>query len=38
VGALLDLINDQGVLKDWYVMAAKSRTTVYNGTFHEITK
>jgi hypothetical protein len=38
VGALLDLITDQGVLKDWYTLASKSRTSVGNGTYHEITK
>lgn len=38
VGALLDAISDQGLMKDWYPMAAKLRTVVANGTYHEITK
>lgn len=38
VGEMLDAINDQNLLKDWNVAAAKLRTTVRNGTYHEITK
>jgi uncharacterized protein YbaA (DUF1428 family) len=38
VGELLDAISDQGLLKEWNVEAAKIRTTVRNGTYHEITK
>lgn len=38
VAELIDLINDQNLLKDWNVAAAKLRTTVRNGTYHEITK
>jgi uncharacterized protein (DUF1330 family) len=38
VGELLDAINDQGLLKEWNVAAAKIRTTVQNGSYHEITK
>jgi len=38
VAALLDSITDQGLLKEWNVGAAKLRTVVHNGTYHEITK
>ncbi len=38
VAELLDAISDKALLKDWYVTAAKVRTTVHNGTYHEITK
>ena len=38
IGELLDSISDQALLKDWNVGAAKIRTTVRNGTYHEITK
>ena len=38
VAALLDAISDQNLLKEWNVGAAKIRTTVHNGTYHEITK
>ena len=38
VGELLDAIVDQALLKDWNEMAAKIRTVVGNGTYHEITK
>lgn len=38
VAELLDAIGDQGLLKEWNVGAAKLRTTVTNGTYHEITK
>lgn len=38
VGELLDSITDQALLKEWNVGAAKIRTTVHNGTYHEITK
>jgi hypothetical protein len=38
VGELLDAISDEALLKDWNVSAAKIRTTVQNGTYHEITK
>ena len=35
---LLDALSDKGLLKDWYVGAAKVRTSLQNGTYHEITK
>lgn len=38
VAELLDALADKALLKDWYVSAAKIRTTVHNGTYHEITK
>lgn len=38
VGELLDALSDKDLLKDWYVTAAKVRTSLSNGTFHEITK
>ena len=38
VAELLDAIGDQALLKEWYIGAAKLRTTVGNGTYHEITK
>lgn len=38
LGEFLDAIWDQALLKDWNVGAAKIRTTVHNGTYHEITK
>jgi hypothetical protein len=38
VAELLDALSDQALLKDWYVTAAKVRTSVANGTYHEITK
>lgn len=38
VAELLDALADKALLKDWYVTAAKLRTTVHNGTYHEITK
>ncbi len=38
VAELLDTITDKALLKDWNVAAAKIRTTVQNGTYHEITK
>jgi len=38
VGELLDALSDQALLKDWNVGAAKIRTTVHNGSYHEITK
>jgi hypothetical protein len=38
VAELLDAISDQGLLKDWYVSAARFRTSLANGTYHEITK
>lgn len=38
VAELLDLISDTPVLKDWNAAAAKIRTTLHNGTYHEITK
>jgi hypothetical protein len=38
VGELLDTITDKALLKDWNVTAAKIRTTIRNGTYHEITK
>lgn len=38
VGELLDAIADVGFMKDWNLAAAKIRTTVRNGSYHEITK
>jgi len=38
VNELLDSITDQALLKEWNAGAAKIRTTVRNGTYHEITK
>jgi len=38
VGELLDAITDKNLLKEWNAGAAKIRTTVHNGTYHEITK
>lgn len=38
VAELLDALSDKALLKDWYVTAAKVRTTLGNGTYHEITK
>lgn len=38
VGELLDSLSDKNLLADWYVGAAKLRTTVNNGTYKEITK
>jgi hypothetical protein len=38
VGELIDAISDQGLLKDWNAAAAKIRTVLHNGTYHEITK
>jgi len=38
VGELIDAINDEGLFKEWNVEAAKIRTTVQNGSYHEITK
>ena len=38
VAELLDTIWDKALLKDWNEAAAKIRTTVGNGTYHEITK
>jgi hypothetical protein len=38
VAELLDAISDLGLLKDWYVSAARFRTSLSNGTYHEITK
>ncbi|MEN9403854.1 MAG: hypothetical protein RL091_2557 [Verrucomicrobiota bacterium] len=38
VAELIDLISDTAVMKDWNAAAAKIRTVVHNGTYHEITK
>jgi len=38
VAELLDVIWDKALLKDWNAEAAKIRTTVGNGTYHEITR
>ena len=38
VAELLDALSDKALLKDWYVSAAKFRTSLSNGTYHEITK
>ncbi len=38
VAELIDAIHDKALLKEWNVEAAKIRTTVHNGTYHEITK
>jgi hypothetical protein len=38
VAELLDALSDKALLKDWYVTAAKVRTSLANGTYHEITK
>jgi hypothetical protein len=38
VAELLDALSDKALLKDWYVAAAKVRTSLANGTYHEITK
>jgi len=38
VAELLDTIWDKALLKDWNEAAAKIRTTVGNGIYHEITK
>ncbi len=38
VAELLDALSDKALLKDWYVDAAKVRTSLGNGTYHEITK
>ena len=38
VAELIDTITDTDAMKDWNVAAAKIRTTVHNGTYHEITK
>lgn len=38
VAELIDTLWDKALLKDWNVAAAKLRTSLGNGTFHEITK
>ncbi len=38
VGELIDTLWDKALLKDWNVGAAKIRTMVSNGNYHEITK
>ena len=38
VAELIDAISDKALLKEWNVGAAKIRTTVHNGTYHEVTK
>jgi hypothetical protein len=38
VGELLDSLSDKDLLADWYVGAAKVRTSLHNGTYNEITK
>jgi hypothetical protein len=38
VAQLLDATPDKALLKDWSGLAAKVRTVIANGTYHEITK
>lgn len=38
LGEFFDALHDKGLLHDWNVEAAKIRTSVANGTYHEITK
>lgn len=38
VGELWDSLSDKDLLADWNVGAAKLRTTLHNGSYHEITK
>jgi len=38
LGELFDALHDKGLLNEWNVMAAKIRTSIGNGTYHEITK
>jgi uncharacterized protein (DUF1330 family) len=38
VGELWDSLTDKDLLADWYVGAAKLRTTLHNGAYKEITK
>jgi hypothetical protein len=38
VGELWDAISDKGILNDWNAGAAKIRTSLSNGSYHEITK
>jgi len=37
-GEFIDVIYDKGILDQWNVTAAKCRTSLGNGTYHEITK
>lgn len=38
VAELIDATTDTALLKDWNAAAGKIRTTVHNGTYHEVTK
>jgi uncharacterized protein (DUF1330 family) len=38
VGELWDSLSDKNLLADWYVGAAKVRTSLQNGSYNEITK
>jgi len=38
VAELIDMVSDTAALKDWNASVAKIRTTVRNGTYHEVTK
>jgi len=38
VGELWDSLTDKELLADWYVAAAKLRTSLHNGSYREITK
>lgn len=38
VAELIDALADKNLLKEWNVGAAKIRTAVHNGTYHEISK
>jgi hypothetical protein len=38
LGEFLDALHDKGLLNDWNVEAAKARTSLTNGSYHEITK
>jgi len=38
IGELLDALWDKALMKDWNVAAARVRTSLNNGSYHEITK
>ena len=38
LGEFLDALHDKGLLTDWNMEAAKVRTSISNGSYHEITK
>jgi hypothetical protein len=38
LGEMIDAINDTPMMREWNAAAAKIRTTVQNGSYHEITK